>query len=423
MILSRAPLHGDATPIEGFPVLPPCLRGACGVLFAVALLAPPDPCQDGGKKSKPPAAPAKSVEIVDGETGKALDAVLQGVDVADGGFCGVALVASKGRILLRKGYGIADAAAGKAMPADALYDWASVSKQFTAALVLRLIDFSKLDEAALKKAAPKKIQEFFRDKKWRKLSVDDPLSRFLPQAPADKKDVTLRQILNHTSGIGTVFKKEASFDLSKKEALIDAVLAVPMVTKPGVKWDYSNSNYSFVAALIEQLTGMTFEELCSELLWKPAGMKSSTMIGEPGLDLARVPKVLRGAGFADKPKEFSFAYGNRLTWGYRGCGGIVASTDDMLAWDRALRDGRILSKAALDDYYKPGLENYALGWRVKKVGGGIRVEHSGGVEGVVTWYTRHLDRDWMVALALTYTPKTDPGEVAERLARVVEKGE
>lgn len=404
-------------------MLPSCLRGTCAVALPLALLGLLDPFQDGEKKTKPPPAPPKSIEIVDGETGKALDAVMQGVDVADGGFCGVALVASKGRILLRKGYGVADAAANKAMPPDALYDWASVSKQFTAAAVLRLVDFSKLDEAALKKSAPKKLQELFRDKKWKKLSVDDPLSRFLPKSPADKKDVTLRQILNHTSGIDTVYKKESSLDLSKKEALIDAVLAAPMVTKPGAKWEYSNSNYAFVAALLEQLTGMTFEELCAELLWKPAGMKSATMIGEPGLDLARVPKVLRGAGFADKPKEFSFAYGNRLTWGYRGCGGIVCSTEDMLAWDRALRDGKILSKAALEELYRPGLKDYALGWEVKKVGGGVRVEHGGSVQGVRTYYMRHLDRDWVVALACSYEPKMNPADVAERLGRIVEKAE
>lgn len=87
-----------------------------------------------------------------------------------------------------------------------------------------------------------------------------------------------------------------------------------------------------------------------------------------------LPTCLRGAGFADKPKEYSFAHGNHLNWDHRGCGGV-------------------------------------------------RVEHGGDVEGVVTWFTRHLDRDWVIAFACSYQPRTDRGEIAERLARVVEKGE
>src|SRR5262249_51421134 len=152
--------------------------------------------------------------------------------------------ASKGKVLLEKGYGVADAAAKKAMPADALFDWASVTKQFTAAAVLRLVDLSRLDADKLTKAASKKLADALRNKKWRKLSLDDPLSRFCPDAPKDKAAVTLRQLLNHTSGIGTVFTKDVQFDLSSRDALIDAVLKRAMDSKPGEKWDYSNSNYS-----------------------------------------------------------------------------------------------------------------------------------------------------------------------------------
>jgi CubicO group peptidase (beta-lactamase class C family) len=309
------------------------------------------------------------------------------------------------------------------MPADALFDWASVSKQFTAAAVLRLVDLSRLDDDALRRAASKPLADALQDKRWKKLSVDDPLAKFLPAAPADKAAVTLRQLFNHTSGIASAFTKEVQFDLSRGDALIECVLARPMTSKPGLRWEYSNSGYSFVAAILEKITGMTFENYCAEQLWKPAGMKSATMIGQHDLDPARVPKVARGAGFADKPKEYLFAYGNRLTWGYRGCGGIVCSTEDMLAWDRALRGGKILSKAALEELYRPGLKDYALGWEVKKVGGGVRVEHGGSVQGVRTYYMRHLDRDWVVALACSYEPKMSSADVAERLGRIVEKAE
>jgi len=368
-------------------------------------------------------APSKgdAHEVVAGDVGKALDAVMQDVDRAAGGFCGVVLVASKGKVVLEKGYGIADAAAKKAMPPDALFDWASVTKQFTAAAMLRLIDASRLDDAALRKLGSKKLAAALRGKRWKKLDLDDPLSRFFPEVPKDKAAVTLRQLLNHTSGIESGFKKEWKFDGGSRDSFVTLVLSLPMTSKPGRKFEYSNSGYTFVAAILETVTGMTFEEFCAEELFQPANMKSATMIGAPGLNLKRVPKIARGTGFTDRPQEFAFAYGNQLSWGYRGCGGVVASTEDMFAWDRALRDPKFLSKEALDALYQPGIDDYALGWQVRKVAGGTRVEHSGGVLGVVTYYLRHLERDYVVAMACSYEPKTHPAEIAERLIRIVAK--
>lgn len=390
-------------------------HGIVAVALACALLSGAAPAQDGKKKKEAGARPA--AEVVEGAVGKALDEAMREVDPGEGGFCGVVAVASKGKLLLQKGYGVADAAAKKAMPPDALFDWASVSKQFTAAAALKVIELSALDEAKQKKSASKKLADSL--KKWKKLALDDPLSRFFPDAPKDKAAVTLRQLLNHTSGIESGFKAEWKFDSRKGESLIELVLKLPMVSPPGKKFEYSNSGYSFVAALLEKLTGLTFEELCAEQLFAPAGMKDATMIGCDGLALERVPKIARGAGFTDKPADFAFAYGNTLTWGYRGCGGIVASTADMVAWDRALRDGKLLSKASLEALYLPALDDYALGWKVKKVKGGTRVEHSGGVQGVVTWYIRHLDLDYVVALACSYEPKTHPSQIAEKLAKIV----
>jgi len=390
------------------------MRSACvlaGCLAVIASLAP-------GQSN-----PAKATEVVRGEVGKDLDRVMLDVDESAGGFCGVVLVASKGETLLKKGYGVADAAGKKPMPVDALYDWASVTKQFTAAAMLRLIDASRASDSALKELDARKLAELLKKRKWKKLDLDDPLSRFFPEAPADKKSVTLRQLLNHTSGIEAGFKNEWKFDSRSRDSFVACVLSRPMDSKPGEKWDYSNSGYALVAAIIETITGMTFEKFCAEHVFAPAGMKDATMIGAPGLELSRVPKIDRGTGFVDRSASFAFAYGNELNWGYRGCGGVVASTEDMLAWDRALRGKKLLSKDALEDLYLPGLKDYALGWEIKKVSGGMCVEHSGGVLGVATFYLRHLEKDYVVALASSCDLKTHPEEIANRLVRIVEKSQ
>lgn len=394
-----------------------------GVAAPVLSLDLPDGGKDGksrgqGKNKDAEKASAGEVEVVDGALGKALDEAVRGFDAASGGFCGVVAVASHGKVVLQKGYGVADAAAGVAMPSDALFDWASVSKQFTAALTLRVIELSALDDAKRRKACSKKVAESL--KEWKKLSLEDPLSRFFPKAPEDKADVTIRQLLNHTSGIESGFKSEWKFDSTRGESLIELVLGLPMTSKPGTKFDYSNSGYAFVAALLEKLTGVTFEELMREQLFVPAGMTEAWQIGEAALPLARVPKIDRGVGFADRPADFKFAYGNQLTWGYRGCGGVVATTAAMVQWDRALRDGKYLSKASLDELHKPALQDYALGWEVRNVRGIRRAEHSGGVQGVVAYFLRGLDRDFAVALICSYLPKDHPSVLADALAKRVE---
>jgi CubicO group peptidase (beta-lactamase class C family) len=338
-------------------------------------------------KRKPPAAGAT---VIDGELGTRLDALVAGFDAAGGGFSGVVLVARDGKVALAKGYGWHDAATQQPLDPRSLWDWASVSKQFTAAALLRL-----------------------QDKK--KLSLDDPLTKFWPKAPADKKKVTVRHLLNHTSGMQSGFRSEWQFDARQRESFVAMALALPLETTPGTRFEYSNSGYALAAALVEQVSGKSFEQCCRDELWQPAGMADAGMIGEVGLELARVPKVARGVGFGDRPAEFRFAYGNELTWGYRGCGGIVASVMDMLAWDHALRGTKVLSAAGKQQLYTVAKDDYALGWTVRRLPAGDCAYHSGGVLGVVTMYYRLLEQPVVVALACNYEPKANPAQLAEQL--------
>jgi CubicO group peptidase (beta-lactamase class C family) len=361
------------------------------LLTAVAVFAIETTAE--AQKPKKPADSKSPGTIVEGEAGRKLDEHLERVDKSDGGFCGNALVSVGGKVLLEKGYGVADASNKQAMPVDALWDWASVSKQFTAAAILRL-----------------------QDKK--KLKLDDPVKAFYPDARKEQAGVTLRQLLTHTSGIEAGFKNEWKFDGFDRESFEKLHTNLPLTSKPGEKFEYNNAGYAFLAAIVEKVSGKTFEEFCAEELFKPAGMKSATMIGTPQLDLARVPKINRGAGFPDAPQDRSFAYGNKLSWGYRGCGGFVMSARDMHLWDRALRGDKVLSKAAKEDLYRPALDNYALGWEVVKGSDGRVASHSGGVRGVVAYVTRGIDEDFIVALVCSYEPKTHPATLARELLAI-----
>lgn len=250
----------------------------------------------------------------------------------------------------------------------------------------------------------------------KKLSIDDPIGKVLPDAPKDKAIVTLRQLLNHTSGIDSGFKNEWDFDPFDVDSLVNLVLRLPMESAPGEKWDYSNSSYALAGAVVGKVSGDTFEEYTIRELFRPAGMKDACFIGSPSLDLAHVPRDDRGAGVP-------FAYGTKLSWGYKGSGGVVATAREMLLWDCALRGDKLLDAAAKKAYYAPALDDYALGWFVLKGSKGFQYEHGGGVGKTVTYYMRSVEEDIVVALATSCRPKTHPQHTAQALAQIVRNGE
>jgi CubicO group peptidase (beta-lactamase class C family) len=346
--------------------------------------------QTPGKKptkpdtNKPPADGSVCV----GDTGAILEKYMASEKLFPGGFSGTVLVAKEGTPIFVKGYGLADADSKKTIRADALWDWCSVTKQFTAAAVLKL-------------------------EMLKKLSIDDSITKHFPKAPADKAPVTLRHLLNHTSGIeGGKFEGVNPFD---REAVVKHILEQKVANPPGSKWEYSNQAYFLLAALIEKIAGQPYEKFLKDQLFVPAGMKSTTCIGEPDLDEKRVPRD-------DLGKGATFAYGSRMSWGYRGAGGVVAPVADMLLWDKALRADKVLNKAEKEKYYTVGLQNYALGWEVKKVGQQTQLSHSGHTGKVVTFYLREIETQIVVAYATNTDPPTHPQIVCNSLAAIARTG-
>jgi CubicO group peptidase (beta-lactamase class C family) len=352
-------------------------------VLALVFVAAPSFAQKKNQPKKKDGANADG-SIVLGDVGKELDEYMSSDQHFPGGFCGVALVSKGGTVLLEKGWGVMDAETKTPMPPDAMFDWCSVTKQFTAAALLKL-------------------------EMQKKLSIADPLKKLFPKCPKDKADVTLKQLLNHTSGL----KNDGGLDNSKlldREATIEMILALPMASKPGETWAYNNIAYFLLGAIVEKVSGQTLEKFSNEQLFAPAGMDAH-LIGDPKLDMARVPRDARGAG-----KQF--AYGDRLTWGYKGAGGVVASTRDMLRWHDALMGDKLLGKAQKEELYTVGLQNYALGWKVSRDAGALEYSHTGRTGDVITVYLRWPDEKIVVAVAFSYDPKSDIVGQARELATI-----
>ncbi len=360
-------------------------RAAVVAALAAALLAGDKPKSGKDSKSKGDGS------VVTGALGKELDAYCASTERFKTGLSGSVLVARDGKVLLQNGYGVANADKKAPIRGDALWDWCSVTKQFTAAAILKL-------------------------QMQKKLSIDDPIAKHFKDVPKDKAKVTIRHLLNHTSGIG---HKEgfSQAESSSKEALIKWFVTSPVVSEPGEKWEYSNAAYFALGALVEIKSGKTWEKYLRDELFTPAGMKDARCVGDPDLDLERVPLDARGTGQA-------FEYGPVASWGYRAAGGVVAPVADMLAWDRALRGTKVLSDAAKKDYYAVGKNDYACGWEVSNWQGGTVYGHSGHTGQVVTYYFRCVDPDIVVAVALNEEPPPiHPQTLAMHLAEIVKNAD
>jgi CubicO group peptidase (beta-lactamase class C family) len=249
-----------------------------------------------------PLAAAGDGTVVLGEEGAALDADVQ--RASGGAFWGVVLVAKGGETLLAKGYGNADYASRPNAP-DTLFEIASTSKSFTAAAILKL----EMDG---------------------KLRVDDPIAKHLKGVPKDKRGITIHHVLTHTSGLSPNVGVPYASTVSRPE-FIRFVLSKPLESAPGEKFAYCNSAYALLAAIVEEVTGKSFEEYSRKKLFEPAGLVDTGFIGDEALDGARV--TVRRERLRPGATARDWFWG----WGYRGMGGVVTTAQDLLRWDRALR--------------------------------------------------------------------------------------
>lgn len=312
--------------------------------------------------------------------GADLDRIVKQYGRRDPPLCGSVLVARGPRILLDKGYGVADRRIDLAMPHDAMWDWASVTKQFTAAAVLKLAMQGRLD-------------------------VDDPLGKHLGPVPARMHGITLRHLLTHTSGVDQ--SAEVDFGDMGRAAIIRAFFQYPVAFPPGKVFDYNNHGYFLLAAVIEKASGTSYENYVVRNLFEPAGMRDAWFIGMRALDLHRVPRENRGRG----PR---FTYGDELGWGYRGAGGAVVSLRDMYHWDRALRTTTVLDAVSLREMYRPARQGYAMGWEIHRDGDDVLYMHGGSVGTTVTFYLRARDSEVVVAAAFSH-PFDELDELTRRL--------
>lgn len=314
-----------------------------------------------------------------GGLGQTLDALLAD-EHADGAFEGVALVAQGDEVVLRKGYGCRDRNRKRPATPESISDIGSVAKTFTAAAILRL------EAAGL-------------------LSGDDRIERFYPDAPLDKRAITLRQLLVHTSGLED-FHADSDFEPMTRDEAEARILALPLLSAPGAKEAYSNAGYTLLAAIVERASGQSFDAYVRRELLVPAGLADTGWYGSPHIDAER---LARGYGGERKGRT---TFERELTWALAGGGGMVSTVDDLHRWYRWLATGRLLDRDPARIFARAGEGRWSEGsWRSIAIGDAQAVEMGGSTDFGYTAKIQYLAQaDTLVVLLFNgYSRKYGPG--------------
>lgn len=252
-----------------------------------------------------------------------------------GDWWGEVVVVQNGKPVLAQGYGIANETLAP-MTVDSLVDVGDLSKQFTAAAVLRLEQMGKL-------------------------SIDDPITKFFPGAPEAVKAVTLRHILSHTSGLSDRSPVEGGVDDNDRDKLALAILGSGLQHEPGAVLEYCNRAYSVAAAVVEIAAGKPFDQFMREDIFKPAGLTSTGFIDGVGLDKEhRTQRMTSIRVNAPKGPLFAPANAGAWTWARRGTTGVVSCARDLARWDAVLRTDVLLNEAEREKMRTPVQESYGL---------------------------------------------------------------
>jgi CubicO group peptidase (beta-lactamase class C family) len=324
------------------------------------------------------AADTAAAEVVQGAAGSRLDIHLSAL--AERGFSGTALVTRKGEVVLHKGYGLRNRRANKPCTLDTVFDIASITKHFTASAILKL-----------------EVQG--------KLRTTDPISKYLPGVPPERNSITIHHLLTHTSGLESVYGEDD--DYLPKDLALKLFFRMPLLSRPGEKYSYSNPGFSLLAAIVESASGQSYEAYLREQLWKPAGMEQTGYV-LPAWDLDLVSHNYDAKG-ESHGHTFNRNWGpDGPWWHFFGNGGILSTTGDFLKWDRALNAETVLPAPAREKLWTAHVpmgesgSSYGYGTVVRKTARGTRiVGHSGGSDwGVSTKYYRFPD-DHVVVIAFS----------------------
>jgi CubicO group peptidase (beta-lactamase class C family) len=307
---------------------------------------------------------------------------------------GVSLaVVKNGEILLARGYGFANVEHQVPAKPETIFQSGSTGKQFTATAVMMLVEEGKL-------------------------SLDDKLTKYFSDAPDAWRDITVRHLLTHTSGM-TDYPRD--FDLRRdytEDELLQRVKAIPLAFQPGEKWSYSNLAYVMLGILIHKVSGKFYGDFLQERVFKPLAMSTARIISEADI----VPN--RAAGYRIVNGQLKNQNWVSPTLNTTADGALYLTVYDMAKWDAALYTDKLLRKSTLEQMWAPvklksgKTHPYGFGWALTEVRGHRIVEHGGSWQGFKAQITRYLD-DKLTVIVFANQARADQAKLAHGVAAII----
>ena len=333
------------------------------------------------------AAPVYSDEVDDFVRATMEEQKIPGISIA---------VVREGKPARVQGYGLANIELEVPVTPDTIFQSGSVGKQFTAAGILLLAEQGKL-------------------------KLDDPLALHFPSAPASWHRITIRHLLTHTSGIKDSEDDayEARRDYTEEE-LLEISFKFPLELAPGSQWSYCNTGYMILGILTSKLTDMHWSEFQKQRIFEPAGMTTARVISESDIIKNRADGYERNEEGELRNQEWVPPSDNTLA-----DGSLYVTARDMVAWDAALRERRLLSEASYDAWWTPvslgdGITfPYGFGWSLNEQRGRRLIEHGGSWQGFRAAIARYAE-DKLTVVVLANAAGTPTEAMAHEIAGIVD---
>lgn len=337
-----------------------------------------------------------SAQLSDAAAGAEFDKIFQEYYPKADGPGAAVLIAKKGKVIYQKAIGMADMELNVPLRPDHVFRIGSVTKQFTAAAILRLAEEGKL-------------------------ALEDDLTKFIPDYPTQGKRITVEQLLNHTSGIKSYTNMEEWDAQTRRKdftpaELVDYFKNQPMEFEPGEDWNYNNSGYILLGVIIEKVTGKTYAGYIEEQFFKPLGMKNS-YYG----DVQPLIKN-RADGYSQDGPNGGYVHAEYLsmTQPY-AAGSLLSTVEDLYLWTKAVHSGKVLKPESMKRAFTPHVlpngydTRYGYGWQIGNLLGTTTVEHGGGINGFLSTLLYVPGEDVCVAM-LSNCDCNSPEEPAAKMA-------
>lgn len=303
-------------------------------------------------------------------------------------------VVKDGKTVLVKGYGLANVEHQVAVKPETIFQSGSVGKQFTAMAVMLLVDEGKI-------------------------KLDDKIGTYLGDVPEAWKNITVRHLLTHTGGMTDYTQDFNLWQDYAEEELVAKAKKVPTAFTPGEKWQYSNLGYLTLGAIVRKASGKFYGDFLQERVFKPLGMTTARVISEADI----VPN--RAMGYRLEKSELKHQHWVAPMFNTTADGALYLTALDMLRWEEALAQQKLLKKESYEAMWSPVKLNngkthpYGFGWFLGEVNAHKEIEHGGAWQGFKAQIVRYPE-DKLTVIVFANLAQANPAKIARGIATIYE---